>query len=88
MKTKTKTEILHEIEHHVQGDEPFLSWRRAHMVVNLSAGMNGSHNFSETFVTPSSWPGKGDILAFQIVRLSQVPMTWYERVWSWVKGLK
>ena len=88
MKYKPQIEVLHKIEHHIQGNEPFLSFRRAYMIVNLSAGWQGSHNFYEGSTDLGQNLASGDTLRFQMCRVRLVPMTWYERLWSWARGVK
>jgi hypothetical protein len=88
VKYKSHTEVLHEIDQRIQGNEPFLSFVRPRMIVNLSGGYSGSHNFFEGNIDSFSRVGRGDTLVFQLQHVSQVPMTWWERVWSWVRGLK
>lgn len=86
MRYKSHTEVLHEIDQRVQGNEPFLRFVCPRMIVNLSALGAGSHNFFEGNIDSFSGVRRGDILVFQLQHVSQVPMTWWERVWSW--GLK
>ena len=88
MKYKAHTEVLHEVRHTIRGDEPFLRFVRPRMIVNISACWSGSHNFFEGEVDEFSTLKPGDVFAFQLVKLSQVPLTGWERVWSWVRGLK
>jgi hypothetical protein len=50
MKYKLKTDILHEIDQRIQGNEPFLSFQyRPRMIVQLSGGFSGSHIFFEGY---------------------------------------
>ena len=85
MKYKSKTEVMQEIEHHIIGDEPFLSFSRPRMIINLSGGWAGTHNFFEGYSGHIKHLLPGDILRFQMCRVSQVKMTWYERLWSWAR---
>ena len=85
MKTKPQTEVLHEVKQTITGNEPYLSYRRPHMIVNFSGGFGGSHNFFEGYFESIARIRAGDVLSFQLVRTTQVPMKWYERVWEWVK---
>lgn len=86
MKYKQQSKVLHLSEQTIKGDEPFLWHTRPRMIVNLSAGMVGSHNFVEGYVDDFNFE-KGDVLAFSVHRIRQVPVEqkWYERVWEWVK---
>jgi len=87
VKYKLKTEVLHNTHQAVQGDEPFLRYPRPHMIVNLSNGYMGSHNFFEGYFESISRIKKGDMLSFQMVRTFPVEMKWYERVWEWLKEI-
>ena len=86
--TKQQIKVLHEIKQPITGAEPFLAFGRPRMIVNLTGGLSGSHNFFEGYVDPFPRFENGDILAFQLVRVSLVPMTWWERVWAWVRRKK
>ena len=79
-KFKTKTELLHQTKINIKGNEPFLSFQKSHLIVNLSAGLAGSHTFFEGGVDQLRSANKGDVLAVQIVRIHQVPMTWWGRL--------
>lgn len=84
MKTKQHIEVLHETKQTIQGNEPFLRFARPRIIINLSSP-SGSHNFFEGYLESVARIKPGDTLAFQWVRVTQVPMKWYERVWEWVK---
>ena len=88
MKFKEKTEVLHEVRQPIKGNEPFLPYKQPRMIVNISSGAQGSHNFFEGYIGRFPWFQKGDELVFQLARVSRVPMTRWERVWAWVRGLK
>ena len=92
MKYKEKIEILHETECHIKGNEPFLDFLQTGVIVNLYDRSGRSHNFIDALIGGANVPidtlKKGETLRFQMTRVSLVPMTWWELVWSWAKGLK
>jgi len=83
--TKPKTEVLFETKQTIKGNEPFLRFPRPRIILNLSSP-SGSHNFFEGYLECMARIRPGDELAFQWVRVTQVEMTWYEKLWSWVRG--
>lgn len=85
MNYKSHTEVLHETKHLIRGTEPFLHFGNPYMFTTISAGALGSHNLFDGRVEGLSQLKQGDTFAIQLVKLSQVPMTWRERVWSWVR---
>ena len=87
MKTKQTTEVLHETHQTIQGDEPFLGYNIPYMIINLSGGWAGSHNFFEGRVFAFEKLKPGDVLGFQVVRVSQIEITWRERLADWVRGV-
>ena len=86
MSYKQKIEIIHEGQQPIKGNEPFLSFSRPYMIVNLSTG-GGSHIFFEGHVGSFYQFKKGDVLAFRLCRISRVEETWRDRVLDWVKGI-
>ena len=84
---KTQTEVLHEVKHTIEGNEPFLFFNRSplHMIANLSAGFVGSHTLFEGWIDqdPFLKVKKGDVLAIQIVRVLPAPRTWWDQLRDW-----
>lgn len=81
MKQVPQTELLHEVKHTIKGNEPFLSFTRPRMVVNLFDSRGQSHILYEDniYFPFSCHMKKGDTLKFKVVRESWVDSPWYER---------
>jgi len=87
VRTKPISKILHKIEVPIKGNEPFLSFGRTTLIVNLHDSSGRPHNFLESFGNASlTGLRNGDVLQFQMVVVRQFEMTWYESLVHTVKG--
>jgi len=86
-----QTEILHETNILIKGNEPFLSFAQTGLILNLNDRYGKSHNFIETPFGSAGIPinklRKGETLRLQLTRVFDVEPKWYQKIWIWWKNL-
>ena len=70
---KERVEVLHEVRINVKGNEPFLSFTRPRMIVQLTSQSGQSHQFYEGNSDFLPILHKGDTVGFRLCRITQVP---------------
>jgi hypothetical protein len=85
---KQKVEVLHEITANIKGNEPYLNFSRPKMIVQLTDQSGRSHQFYEGLSGFFADLKRGDIASVRLCKVTRVPMTWYERLWSWARRKK
>ncbi len=76
-------EVLHETDHPIRGDEPFLRYGDTGLIVTFCKQGYGNHNFIERLGSPGvpiSKLKKGDTLRFQMVRVSSKNLTLWQKI--------
>lgn len=91
MKFKLKVnEVLHETEHTIRGNEPFLRYGDTGVIVTFVKQGFGNHNFIERLGPlgiPVSGLKKGDVLKFELSRVVTHELTPWQKIKEMVKGL-
>lgn len=76
-----KSEVLQTTNITIKGDEPFLTFNNARVIINFTDYSRRSHNFEWTktdFEYPWSILKPGDKLRIQFSRVTPVKVPWYE----------
>ncbi len=82
MKYKQKVTVLHEITANIKGNEPYLSFVRPKMIVQLTDQNGSSHQFYEGLSGFFADFRKGERASIRLCRVTQVPMKWWEGIIS------
>jgi hypothetical protein len=88
MKFRNQIDVLHESKQLIRGDEPFLSFHRPSMIVNLRDYSGASHNFVDSSSGTTACLcdlQRGDTLRFQFCRVRPVKIPWYKFWERWTK---
>lgn len=89
VKTAEKSEILQTTNITIKGDEPFLTFNNAQVIVNFTDYSRRSHNFEwphTDFEKPWNVLKPGDTLRIQFSKVTSVKIPWYENLLRSVLG--
>ena len=89
VKTDEKSEVLQTTNITIKGDEPFLTFNNARVIVNFTDYSRRSHNFEwppTDFEKPWRVLKQGDKLRIQFSKVTDIKSPWYEKLRRSVLG--